>query len=85
MAQEFKVDIVQVHIGGSNRKLDRQFKAFAEAGIALQDLGGTGVGHWTNRDAIMPDTPKARELLHKMGGSVSKKQWFRDHQQPHMF
>ena len=65
---------LSVRIGGSNRLLERQGKAFAAAGIPLSDSGPAAHGHWTNRHAVMPDTPAARELLKKMGGSVAREQ-----------
>jgi hypothetical protein len=66
--------ILWVHIGGSNRKAEKQFKAFAQAGIELHDCGGTGVGHWSNRNCIMPDRPEARALLKKFGGTIRRDQ-----------
>ncbi len=63
-----------VSIGGSNRKLDKQGKAFAAAGISLRDCGQAAHGHWSNRHAVMPDTPAARELLKKVGGRISREQ-----------
>ena len=65
---------IWVHFGGSNRKYDKQMKAFHDAGIELYDAGSTGVGHWTNRDGIMPDTPEARALLKKVGGTIRRNQ-----------
>ncbi len=64
-----------VRVGGSNRLLDRQWKAFAAAGIPIRDCGQViGKGHWSNRHATMPDTPAARELLKKVGGRVAREQ-----------
>jgi len=69
---------VKVHIGGSNRKCEKQFKAFAAAGIELIDMGQrmtlTGHLHLSNRIALMPDTPEARSLLKKVGGSIARDQ-----------
>lgn len=65
---------IGVHFGGSNRKLARQKRAFMEAGIMLCDAGGTGVGHWTNRNGVMPDTEEARALLKKVGGTIRRNQ-----------
>jgi hypothetical protein len=71
-----------VHIGGSNRKLDKQMKAFKEAGIDIRDCGQALHGHWTNRHAVMPNTPEARALLKKVGGTIERDQaWFLSGQQ----
>ena len=63
-----------VRVGGSNRLLDRQWKAFAHAGIPIRDCGQAAHGHWSNRHACMPDTPAARELLKKVGGRIAREQ-----------
>lgn len=68
-------DTLLVHIGGSHRKLDKQIRAFAHAGIPVRSLGYAGTGHNSNLLASMPDTPAARELLKKMGGSIRREQW----------
>lgn len=66
---------VAVRIGGSNRLLGRQFKAFEQAGIELHDTGGAiGAGHWSNRHAVMPNTPEARDLLKSVRGRIAREQ-----------
>ena len=65
---------LSVRIGGSNRLLDKQNQAFAAAGISLRDCGQAFHGHWSNRHAVMPDTPAARELLKRVGGRVAREQ-----------
>jgi hypothetical protein len=66
---------LNVHIGGSNRKLEKQMKAFKEAEIPLTVSCGTGHGHHSNSYAWMPDTAEARALLKKVGGTVCRRQW----------
>jgi len=65
---------LRVHIGGSNRKLEKQMQAFREADIPLTFSCGTGRGHHSNSYARMPDTPEARALLKKVGGTVCRGQ-----------
>lgn len=72
---------ITVHVGGSNRQLKRTRDAFKAAGIPLAVCGYTGSGHYSNQVAFMPDTQKARELLHRMKGTVAKKQ-LSDERQP---
>jgi hypothetical protein len=68
------MDMLRVHFGGSNRKYEKQMKTFHAEGIELWDCGSTGKGHWTNRNGLMPDTPAARELLKKVGGTICRDQ-----------
>jgi hypothetical protein len=65
---------IWVHIGGSCRKLDKQKAAFKQAGIDLYLAGSQGHGHWSNYNAVIPDTPEARALLKKVGGAVDRNQ-----------
>jgi hypothetical protein len=65
---------LRVHIGGSNRKLEKQRQTFREAGIPLTLSCGTGRGHHSNSYAWMPDTPEAKALLKKVGGTVCREQ-----------
>ena len=67
--QQFPGELA-VRIGGSNRLLEKQEKAFAAAGISLRDCGQAAHGHWSNRHACMPDTPAARELLKRLGAGL---------------
>ena len=79
------MDGLTVHVGGSNRQLERTMKAFAATGISLYLIGYTGSGHFSNQFAVMPDTSHAKELLRRMKGTIPKKQWFKERQQPHFF
>jgi hypothetical protein len=70
---------VAVHFGGSNRKGEKQVKAFHSAGIELLDMGqrinlGAGHMHWSNRNGLMEDTPAARALLKQVGGAIRREQ-----------
>jgi hypothetical protein len=73
------------HIGGSWRQLQRTKWEFAHANIKLEMLGYLGHGHCSNYEAVIPDTPEARELLHRMKGTISRRQWLRDQQQSKFF
>jgi hypothetical protein len=68
-------DSLLIHLGGSNRKLDKQIQAFKAANITIDLVGSTGIGHHSNHNAIMPDTMAARELLKKVGGTIRREQW----------
>jgi hypothetical protein len=74
-----------VHIGGSWRQLQRTQWEFAHANIKLEMLGYAGHGHCSNYEALMPDTPEANELLHRMKGTISSRQWLKDNEQRKMF
>ncbi len=63
-----------VRIGGSNRKLAYQLSEFNLADIEIKDYGHT-TGHHSNRNAIMPNTEKAKTLLKSVGGTIDRKQW----------
>ena len=71
------MDELLVHFGGSNRKLEKQMKAFKIADIPIHLCGHLGRGHHSNQAAVMPDTPAARELLKKVGGSIRRDQSFK--------
>ena len=74
-----------VHIGGSWRQLQRTKWEFARANIKLEMLGYVGHGHCSNYEALIPDTPEAKELLHRMKGTISRRQWLKDNEQRKMF
>lgn len=63
---------IAVHLGGSNRKLDRQIKAFAAANIPLYVGPSTGSGHHSNHHGTIPDTQAARDLLKAVGGTIRR-------------
>lgn len=72
------MDELLVHFGGSNRKLEKQMKAFKAADIPIHLCGHLGSGHHSNQAAVMPDTPAAKELLKKVGGSIRRDQGFKE-------
>jgi hypothetical protein len=68
-------DSLLIHLGGSNRKLEKQIQAFKAANIPIDIVGSTGRGHPSHHNAVMPDTLTARELLKKVGGTIRREQW----------
>jgi hypothetical protein len=62
----------------SNRKLEKQMKAFKATDIPIHLCGHLGSGHHSNQAAVMPDTPAARKLLKKVGGSIRRDQSFKE-------
>jgi hypothetical protein len=56
-------------------KLDKQIQAFKAANITIELVGSIGKSHPSNHDAVMRDTPAAKELLKKVDGTFRRKQW----------
>lgn len=71
---ETKAKRILVHLGGSWRKLESQRAEFERAGIGLFWMHGTLHGHYSNAIYLINDTPDARALLKKVGGSVCRDQ-----------
>jgi hypothetical protein len=73
---------LKVRLGGSNRKLEKQMYAFKEANIPVT-FGGSITGvHHSNMHAAIPDTPEARALLKKVGGSTPREpNWVKEAKQ----
>jgi hypothetical protein len=80
-------EYLRVHIGGSCRKLDKQVAAFEKAGISLVCSSSNPGQHWSNQTALMLDSPEARALLKKVGGTVCREQfeYLKENKQERMF